>query len=258
MCEHGRTAPEPLSEHGPTEPESLTERGSAEPESLSDHGRIEPEPAGQSGWGKPSPAEVAGLHEHDLDPDPFRQFAAWLDAAVEAGQLEPFAMAVATATRGGLPSARMVLLRGFDERGFTFYTNYRSRKGREIAENPFAALLFHWDSLGRQVRIEGPVEPVSRAESEAYFATRPVGSRLAAWASEQSEVVNGREVLDAAYREVSSRFADEDVPLPPFWGGYRVLPESIEFWQSRPNRFHDRLRYRRLPDGGWVIERLAP
>ena len=223
--------------------------------------RSAPEPAGDPGrTGAPAPseAEVLGLHERDLDPDPLRQFESWLQEAVDAGQLEPLAMALATAPLDGTPSVRMVLLRGRDPRGFTFYTNHRSRKGRELAQNPLAALLFHWDRLARQVRIEGHVERVSREESEAYFSSRPAGSRLAAWASDQSQVVASREALDAAYAEVASRFAGEDVPLPPFWGGYRVVPDSFEFWQGRPNRFHDRLRYRRSPDGGWLIERLAP
>ena len=168
-------------------------------------------------------------------------------------------MTVATTTRGGRPSARMVLLRGFDERGFVFYTSYESEKGSDLAENPYAALVFYWDVLGRQVRISGPVEQVTREESEAYFRSRPAGSRLAAWASDQSRILHGgREELEARYREMAERYPGEEIPLPPFWGGYRVVPELIEFWQSRPNRLHDRLRYRRGPDSSWSLERLAP
>ncbi len=204
---------------------------------------------------------LAALDEEDVDPDPIRQFARWLSEAVDAGILEPSAMTVATATRDGHPSARMVLLRGFDERGFVFYTNYESDKGRDLAENPQASLVFYWDVLGRQVRISGRVERVTREESEAYFSSRPAGSRLAAWASDQSRLLpGGRDELEARYREIAARYPGEQVPLPPFWGGYRVFPDAIEFWQSRPNRLHDRLRYRRRPDASasWALERLAP
>jgi pyridoxamine 5'-phosphate oxidase len=202
---------------------------------------------------------LATLDEEDVDRDPIRQFARWLNEAIDGGILEPYAMAVATATREGRPSARMVLLRGFDERGFVFYTNYESEKGRDLAENPHASLVFYWDILGRQVRISGRVEKVTRQESEAYFRTRPAGSRLAAWASDQSRVLpGGRDELEARYRQVASRYPGEQIPLPPFWGGYRVVPDLFEFWQSRPNRLHDRLRYRRRPDASWSLERLAP
>jgi pyridoxamine 5'-phosphate oxidase len=168
-------------------------------------------------------------------------------------------MTVATASRDGHPSARVLLLRGLDERGFVFYTNYESQKGRELSENPRAALVFHWDALHRQVRAEGSVERVPRAESEAYFAGRPAGSRIAAWASDQSTVVpGGREELERRFRDTEQRFATSDaIPLPPHWGGYRLVPDWIEFWHSRENRLHDRLRYRRIA-GGWTVERLAP
>lgn len=201
---------------------------------------------------------LRGLSEGDLDPSPFAQFEGWLREAMDNGVPEPNAMALATATRDGAPSARMVLLRGFDERGFVFYTNYESRKGQELAQNPRAALVFHWAELGRQVRVTGRVERVSQEESDAYFSSRPRGSRLGAWASEQSSVIAGREVLEGRLREVEAEFPDEEVPRPPFWGGYRVVPESIEFWQSRPSRLHDRLRYARQADDTWVIERLSP
>jgi pyridoxamine 5'-phosphate oxidase len=197
------------------------------------------------------------LDESSLDPDPIRQFELWLADAQAAGIVEPLAMTLATADRSGRPSARMVLLRGVDERGFVFYTNRESEKGREMEANPGAALVFHWDRLGRQVRVGGRVEQVDRAESETYWAGRPRGHRLAAWASEQSAVVASRADLEKAFVEVERRFPDDDVPLPPFWGGYRVVPDWIEFWLSRTDRLHDRIRYRR-DDGSWVVERLAP
>jgi pyridoxamine 5'-phosphate oxidase len=200
----------------------------------------------------------AGLDEGDLDPDPVVQFLGWFDAAIAAGLVEPNAMTLATATADGQPSARMVLLKGVDARGFVFYTNYESRKGRELEANPHAALVLWWGELQRQVRVEGRVERASREESAAYFRSRPAGARLGAWTSEQSRVIDGRAVLDARLAELTERFADEDVPLPPFWGGYRVVPEAIEFWQGRQDRLHDRLRYRRQPEGGWSVERLAP
>jgi pyridoxamine 5'-phosphate oxidase len=197
------------------------------------------------------------LDESALDPDPIRQFELWLADAQAAGIVEPLAMTLATADRSGHPSARMVLLRGVDERGFVFYTNRESEKGREMEANPLAALVFHWDRLGRQVRVSGRVEQVDRAESETYWAGRPRGHRLAAWASEQSAVVASRADLEKAFAEVESRFPGDDVPLPPFWGGYRVVPDRLEFWLSREDRLHDRMCYRR--DGAtWVLERLAP
>jgi pyridoxamine 5'-phosphate oxidase len=199
----------------------------------------------------------AGLSEDDVDPDPVVQFGRWFDDARAADLVEPSAMTLATATADGVPSARMVLLRGVDERGFVFYTNYESRKAAELAANPRAALVFWWGALQRQVRVEGPVQPTSQEESAAYFRTRPPGSRLSAWASPQSRVIPGREVLDQRVAELAARHPDGDVPLPPFWGGYRLVPEVVELWQQRPNRLHDRLRYTRTP-GGWRLERLAP
>jgi pyridoxamine 5'-phosphate oxidase len=200
-----------------------------------------------------------GLFEDDLDPDPLVEFRRWYRLAEESGVPQPDAMTLATATSDGVPSARMVLLKGVDDDGFVFFTNYESRKAQELAENPRAALILYWVALRRQVRVTGRVEPVPREESEAYFRTRPFGSRLAAWASHQSSVIHGREVLEGEYRRLKAEYADGNVPLPPFWGGYRVTPDTVEFWMSRENRLHDRLRYRRDADaGGWVIERLSP
>jgi pyridoxamine 5'-phosphate oxidase len=197
------------------------------------------------------------LDEAHVDADPLVQFGHWFTEAEAADLIEPNAMTLATADSGGRPSARMVLLKGFDERGFVFYTNYGSRKAGELAGNPAAALVFWWPPLQRQVRVEGTVERVSHEESEAYFRTRPLGSRLGAWASAQSQVIAGRDELERRLEALAERYRDGNVPLPPFWGGYRVHPEVIEFWQNRPNRLHDRLRYRRAP-GGWTIERLSP
>lgn len=200
---------------------------------------------------------AVGLSEGDLAEDPIEQLRAWLDQAREAYPEEFTAMTLATADREGRPSARVVLLKGIDERGLVFYTNYDSRKGQELAENPRAALVFYWPALDRQVRIEGAVERTSREESEAYFRSRPPGSRLGAWASPQSRPMAGREELERRLHEAEERFGEE-VPLPEAWGGYRVRPETVEFWQGRPSRLHDRLRYSRSAGGGWHIERLAP
>jgi pyridoxamine 5'-phosphate oxidase len=192
------------------------------------------------------------LRRADLDPDPLRQFERWHE---EAGRGD--AVALATATEQGAPSVRMVLLKGADERGFVFHSSYEGRKARELTANPRAALLFYWEGPGRQVRVEGGVERVDQAESEAYFRTRPRGGQLAAWTSHQSEPISSREELEERFAELESRFAGEDVPLPPHWGGFRLVPESYEFWEHRENRLHDRLRY--LRDGeGWAIERLSP
>jgi pyridoxamine 5'-phosphate oxidase len=198
-----------------------------------------------------------GLRENEVDPDPVRQFLRWLDHAVAAQLREPHGMTLATATADARPSARMVLLRGLDDRGFVFFTNYESRKGEELSTNPRAALVFWWPELERQVRIEGRVEVVTAAESDAYFQARPRGHRLAALASPQSRVIAARSVLEERLRELEEQYPGEEVPRPPHWGGYRVVPALIEFWQGRPNRVHDRLRYERQGEG-WRIERLAP
>jgi pyridoxamine 5'-phosphate oxidase len=199
----------------------------------------------------------AGLTESDVASDPVEQFRRWFDEALEADLHEPNAFVLATATRDGLPSARVVLLKGLDERGFVFYTNYEGRKGRELEENPRAALLFYWGELERQVRVEGTVSRTSEEESDAYYASRPRGSRLGAWASEQSRVVEGREFLEDRIGDLEAEYEGREVPRPAFWGGYRVEPEAVEFWQGRENRLHDRIVYRR-EDGGWKTERLQP
>ena len=196
------------------------------------------------------------MDERNLHADPIVQFRAWFDDAVAGGVREPDAMTVATAGRDGAPSARTVSLRGLDERGFAFYTNYRSPKARDLEENPRAAVVFHWREVERQVRAVGTVARLSRDESLAYWRNRPLGSRLSALISPQSEVVAGRAELEAAYEEAATTFGD-DPPLPEFWGGYVVTPVEVELWEGRPNRLHDRVRYRRLDDG-WVRQRLAP
>jgi pyridoxamine 5'-phosphate oxidase len=196
------------------------------------------------------------MDERDLHDDPIAQFRAWFDEAVETGVREPDAMTLATAGLDGSVGARTVSLRGLDERGFAFYTNYRSPKARDIDENPRAALVFHWREVERQVRVTGGVTRLSRDESLAYWRNRPLGSRLSALVSPQSEVVADRAELDAAYEDAAASYGD-DPPLPETWGGYRVAPEEVELWEGRPNRLHDRVRYRRIDDR-WRIERLAP
>jgi pyridoxamine 5'-phosphate oxidase len=203
--------------------------------------------------------EQAALDEASIEPDPIRQFAAWYDAAVAAGVPEPEAMTLSTATPDGRPSARVVLLRGFDERGFCFFTNYESHKGRELAANPQAALTFHWAALERQVRIEGRAEQTTAAESDAYFTSRPSSSRIGAWSSPQSRVIADRATLEELFARFRAEHPDDTaIPRPAHWGGFRLVPERIEFWQGRPSRLHDRLRFRRGSGGAWLLERLAP
>ncbi|AFY90347.1 pyridoxamine 5'-phosphate oxidase [Chroococcidiopsis thermalis] len=202
--------------------------------------------------------QLEGLQETDVDPNPLRQFQIWFDRALSAQIPEPNAMTLATATTDAIPSARIVLLKGFDERGFVFYTNYQSHKGQELTTNPHAALVFWWAELERQVRIEGRVEQVSAQESDEYYRSRPLNSRLGAWASEQSQVVESRAALEQRLQELQTKYENRDIPRPPYWGGFRVIPNAIEFWQGRPSRLHDRLRYRLLENGSWTIERLSP
>lgn len=200
---------------------------------------------------------LAGLLEKDLAKDPFRQFEKWFQEAEAAKIHEPNAMSLATATREGRPSARTVLLKGLDGRGFVFFSNYESRKGRELEANPHATLLFPWLALERQVIIEGPLVKVPREESETYFHSRPRASQLSAWVSQQSAIISDRSVLEDSMKLLEAKYAGREVPLPPHWGGWRLAPETVEFWQGRRSRLHDRLRYRRGKDG-WTIERLAP
>jgi pyridoxamine 5'-phosphate oxidase len=199
-----------------------------------------------------------GLRRSDLDPDPIKQFSNWFTAAIEAGIRDVNAMSLATVDSVGKPSVRVVLLKGFDQDGFVFFTNYESDKGKHLDANPYAALAFYWIELDRQIRVSGKTLKTSREESQTYFHSRPVGSQLSAWASRQSEVIDARRVLDARMAEMTERFGDKAIPLPPHWGGYRVKPEVIEFWQGRPNRLHDRFRYTLSADGSWLIDRLAP
>jgi len=202
---------------------------------------------------------VTQLLETDLDPDPFVQFERWFDAARAAGIVMPEAMTLATSGMEGEVAARVVLLKSFDHRGFVFFTNYNSRKAKQIHDNPRAALVFWWQSLERQVRIEGAVVRTTEEESDAYFATRPRGSQLGAWASEQSRVLAGRGALDARFEELSTTYKDVPIPRPPHWGGYRVIPLLFEFWQGRADRLHDRFWYRLRSDvKDWVVERLSP
>lgn len=198
------------------------------------------------------------LRREDLDEDPLRQFRAWFEEAVKAGVRQPEAAALATASSDGAPSVRMVLVKAVDEQGFAFFTGYGSRKGAELTVNPRAALLFHWEKLGRQVRVEGAVARSSEAETAAYVRSRPYDSQISALASPQSEAIESRAALEARVADLEERYRDADLPLPSYWGGYRLAPESFEFWQHRDDRLHDRLRYRRGNEDGWLIERLAP
>lgn len=199
-----------------------------------------------------------GLNEADLHADPVQQFETWFTEAANAGILEPNAFTLSTVSADGVPTSRIVLLRNFDHRGFTFYTNYNSQKGKDMAENPNVAMNFFWADVERQIRISGTVERIGTLESMDYFKSRPRASQIGAWASEQSLPLASRELLESRIAEVEKKFAGKDVEKPPFWGGICVKPRSIEFWQGRPSRLHDRLRYTRLADGGWKIERLNP
>jgi pyridoxamine 5'-phosphate oxidase len=206
----------------------------------------------------PNQNEFPALNEADVDSNPFKQFETWFKQAEAVVPILPNAMTLATSTKEGVASARVVLLKDFDENGFVFYTNYLSQKGKELDENPIAALSFYWAQPARQVRITGTATRTSRSESEAYFHTRPIDSQLGAWASNQSEVISSREVLEQRMEELLKEYEGKRIPLPPYWGGYRVAPFVFEFWQNRASRLHDRLRYRLAGDGKWLIERLAP
>ena len=221
------------------------------------HGNDQPQPASAVFNRLRREYTHRGLDEQMARRNPLDQFTAWLYEAVDARIVEPNAMVLATADAQGRPAARAVLLKDFDERGFVFFTNYESRKGHELNENPRASLLFLWKELERQVRVDGPVQRVSREESEAYFRSRPFEARLGAWASPQSRPVAARSTLEAALEALRVRHASQDVPLPPYWGGYRLQPQDMEFWQGRPNRLHDRLLYTRSA-AGWTVQRLAP
>ncbi|HLW65636.1 MAG TPA: pyridoxamine 5'-phosphate oxidase [Gemmataceae bacterium] len=199
-----------------------------------------------------------GLRESDCAADPMQQFRLWMDQALTTDLTEPAAITLATCTPDGRPSARIVLLKGIDARGFVFFTNYDSRKGKELAANSRAAIVCFWPELERQIRAEGSVEKITPEESDAYHRSRPRGSQLGAWTSYQSEVIPGREILEERLRDLEARFGEGEIPRPPHWGGFRLIPEVIEFWQGRPNRLHDRIRYRRLESGEWLRERLSP
>ncbi len=203
-------------------------------------------------------SKTPGLTRKNVDPNPFKQFEQWFQEATEAEPVLPEAVSLATATREGRLSSRMVLLKDFDETGFVFYSNYESRKGLELAENPNAALVFYWRQLERQVCITGTVSRVSREESEAYFRTRPRGSQIGALTSSQSQVVASREVLENRFQQLMAEYEGGEIPLPSYWGGYRLSPVTIEFWQGRSDRLHDRFLYKRQPGGPWQLERLAP
>lgn len=198
------------------------------------------------------------LLEEDLAPDPIQQFRKWWQQVIDSQVTEPNAMTLATASADGMPTARVVLLKGFDEEGFVFFTNYNSYKGLQLSENPRACLVFHWKELERQVRIIGLVEKVPEGESDAYFKARPLGSRIGAWVSPQSQVIDNRQWLDDTYAQREKELEKEDIQRPPHWGGYKVMPVVVEFWQGRPSRLHDRLQYTLLEGGAWQIERLAP
>ena len=199
------------------------------------------------------------LHRTDLRADPIAQFNLWLEEANHAGVVEPTALSLATTGHDGRPRVRTVLLKGLNEAGFVFFTNFESRKGHQLGENPQASMLFPWLALERQILVTGPVEPVGEEASRVYFNSRPRESRLAAWASRQSDVIASRADLDTDLAVVQARYgADGEVPLPPFWGGYRVRPDTVEFWQGRANRMHDRFEYTRQPDGSWTVTRLSP
>jgi len=201
---------------------------------------------------------LAGLSEGDLEPNALGQFQKWFQETLQAGVVEPNAAVLATADASGTPSARLILVKGIDDRGFSFFTNYESRKGRELAQNPKAALVFPWIELERQVCITGSISRLSREEAAAYFKVRPRGSRLSACASKQSQVIRSRAELEERVKQLERQYPGEEIPLPPNWGGYLLAPREIEFWQGRPNRLHDRLRYARQPDNTWRIERLSP
>jgi pyridoxamine 5'-phosphate oxidase len=200
---------------------------------------------------------LKGLDAVEVSANPINQFRRWFDAALAAGVPEPNAMHVSTVTAEGRPDGRIVLLKEVSDAGFVFYTNYESRKGQELAACPFAALTFFYQSLEQQIRIEGRVEKVSTEESTAYFHSRPRGSQIGAWVSNQSHTIDGRDILEMRQQELEAQFADQEIPRPAHWGGYRVVPDAVEFWQGRPSRLHDRIRYR-LENGTWLIERLAP
>lgn len=198
------------------------------------------------------------LQQSDLEPNPLSRFRQWLEAAVTAQLPEPYAMSLATATANGKPSARMVVLRAFDERGFVFFTDYSSRKAQELAENPLASLVLYWAGLQRQVRVEGRVEMISNRDADEFFAARPRDYQLAAWACKQNEFVSGHPALEKRLQEMAQQFQDQEIPRPAHWGGYRVIADRFEFWQARANRLHDRFSYTRHADGHWLIQQLSP